>query len=72
MFDRNRLHIKSLAERKSKTFYYPVTPYPYKLDDKERLFVDEMVTDIKEKKKVILGFGAHFINSSSNYFQRLI
>ena len=43
MFDRKRLHIKSLAERKSKTFYYPVTPYPYGLDDKERIFVDEMV-----------------------------
>ena len=47
MFDRNRLHIKSLAERKSKTFYYPVTPYPYKLDHKERVFVDEVVADIK-------------------------
>ena len=73
MFDRNRLHIKSLAERKSKTFYYPVTPYPYKLDDKERLFVDEMVTDIKEKKKVILGFGAHFIkNKCQQYLWELL
>ena len=73
MFDRNRLHIKSLAERKSKTFYYPVTPYPYKLDDKERVFVDEMVRDIKEKQKVILGFGAHFIkNKCQQYLWELL
>ena len=56
MFDRKRLHIKSLAERKSKTFYYPVTPYPYGLDDKERVFVDEMVARYKRKEKGYLGF----------------
>ena len=73
MFDRKRLHIKSLAERKSKTFYYPVTSYPYGLDDKERVFIDEIVADIKEKKKVILGFGAHFIkNKCQQYLWELL
>jgi|TARA_Y100000310_G_C20083781_1_gene535076 hypothetical protein len=47
MFDRERLHIKSLAERKSKTFYYPVTPFPYKLDDKECLFVSDDKLDYR-------------------------
>ena len=73
MFDRKRLHIKSLAERKSKTSYYPVTPLLYKLDDKEREFIDEIVADIKEKKKVILGFGAHFIkNKCQQYLWELM
>ena len=73
MFDRKRLHIKSLAERKSKTFYYPVTSYPYGLDDEERVFIDEIVADIKEKKKVILGFGAHFIkNKCQQYLWELL
>ena len=73
MFDRERLHIKSLTERKSKTFYYPVTPFPHKLNDKESEFIDEIVADIKEKKKVILGFGAHFIkNKCQQYLWELM
>ena len=67
MFDRKRLHIKPLSERKSKTSYYPVTSFAHKLTDKEDEFINEVVADIKEKKKIILGFGAHFIKNKCQH-----
>ena len=67
MFDRKRLCIKPLSERKSKTSYYPVTYFALKLSDQEAELIDEIVADIKEKKKVILGFGAHFIKNKCQH-----
>ena len=60
MFDRNRLRIQPLSARTSKTSYYPVTSFALTLSDQEAEFIDEIVADIKEKKKVILGFGRSF------------
>ena len=67
MFDRSRLRILSLSERKSKTSYHPVTSISHKLNDQESDFIDEVVADIKEKKKIILGFGAHFIKNKCQH-----
>ena len=53
MFDRNRLCIQPLSARKSKTSYYPVASFALTLSDQEAEFIDEVVADIKEKKKVI-------------------
>ena len=67
VFDRSRLQIQPLSARKSKTSYYPVTSFAFKLTDKENEFIDEIVADIKEKKKVVLGFGAHFIKNKCQH-----
>ena len=67
MFDRNRLCIQPLSARKSKTSYYPVASFALTLSDQEAEFIDEVVADIKEKKKVILGFGAHFIKNKCQH-----
>jgi hypothetical protein len=43
------------------------------LDPAEEEFVDSIVSDIKKKKKVILGFGAHFIkNKCHPYLKRMM
>ena len=63
IFDRNRLTIKKLDERKSKTSYNPMGIIP-ELKTKEQLvFIDELADEIKKKKKVVIGFGAHFIKN---------
>ena len=57
IFDRNRLTIKKLDERKSKTSYNPMGIIP-ELKTKEQLvFIDELADEIKKKKKVVIGFG---------------
>ena len=76
MFDRNRLTIRPLSERKSKTSFFPF-PDPRRpvdnLDSAEEEFVDSIASDIKSKKKVILGFGAHFIkNKCHPYLKRMM
>ena len=74
MFDRNRLTIRPLSERKSKTSFFP-DPWPAvaNLNSAEEEFVDSIVSDIKQKKKVILGFGAHFIkNKCHPYLKRMM
>ena len=63
LFDRNRLTIKKLDERKSKTSYNPMRIIP-EIENKEQLaFANELAGEIKKKKKVIIGFGAHFIKN---------
>ena len=57
MFDRKRLRIQPLSARTSKTSYYPVTSFALTLSDQEVEFIDEIVVDIKEKKKVISDMG---------------
>ena len=93
MFDRNRLTIRPLSERKSKTSFFshprladcrspsgeiwsPLLVCDEavdNLDSAEEKFVDRIVIDIKKKKKVILGFGAHFIkNKCHPYLKRMM
>ena len=61
--DRNRLTIKKLDERKSKTPYNPMRIIP-DIENKEQLaFVNELADEIFYKKKVVIGFGAHFIKN---------
>ena len=63
MFNRDRLTIRKLTDRKSKTTYESVSEIP-KINQKDQLkFVDELVAEINEKKKVIIGFGGHFIKN---------
>ena len=63
LFDRNRLTIKKLDERKSKTSYNPATLIPTIVDRKQFAFATELANEIRYKKKVIIGFGAHFIKN---------
>ena len=63
MFNRDRLTIRKLTDRKSKTTYESVSEIP-KINQEDQLkFVDELVAEINEKKKVIIGFGGHFIKN---------
>ena len=63
MFDRHRLIIKKLEERQSKTSYYPMLRVPPIIHRKQMLFINKIAEDILQKKKVIIGFGAHFIKN---------
>ena len=63
MFDRNRLTIKKLEERKSKTSYYPIRKVPPVHRDDQNAFINKLVVDIVNKENVIIGFGAHFIKN---------
>ena len=93
MFDRTRLTIRPMSERKSKTSFFshprPADAHRFgldiwspllvcdkpvdNLDSAEEEFVDSIVFDIKKKKKVILGFGAHFIkNKCHPYLKRMM
>jgi hypothetical protein len=63
MFDRNRLTIKKLDERKSKTSYNPTEFIPPIKQQEQLAFVEEIAAEIRNKKKVIIGFGAHFIKN---------
>lgn len=62
-FDRNRLTIKKLEERKSKTSYNPMRKVPSIECADQIVFIDRMAADIVNKEKVIIGFGAHFIKN---------
>ena len=63
MFDRNRLTIKKLEERKSKTPYYPMRKVPPIHRGDQNEFINKLAIDIINKEKVIIGFGAHFIKN---------
>ena len=63
MFDRNRLTIKKLEERKSKTPYFPTIRVPPIEHRRQMVFVNNLAEDILKKKKVVFGFGAHFIKN---------
>ena len=63
MFDRNRLTIKKLEERKSKTPYFPTIRVPPIEHRRQMVFVNNLADDILKKKKVVFGFGAHFIKN---------
>ena len=63
IFDRDRLTIGKLQDRKSKTAYKPIGRTPKIVQQDQLDFVDEMATEIREKKKVIIGFGGHFIKN---------
>ena len=63
MFDRDRLTIGRLQERMSKTSYEPIDTPPTIKQQNQLDFLDEMVAEIKDKKKVIIGFGGHFIKN---------
>ena len=63
LFDRNRLTIKKLDERKSKTSYNPAGMIKA-IERRDQLaFADELADEIEKKKKVVIGFGAHFIKN---------
>ena len=63
IFDRNRLTIKKLDERKSKTSYNPMRRVP-PIDHADQIvFMDKLAQEIVNKEKVIIGFGAHFIKN---------
>ena len=66
LFDRDRLTIRPLDERKSKTAYDPM-PEPDRLYYRQQEFVDNLAKEIKEKKKVVIGFGAHFIKNKCHH-----
>ena len=63
MFDRNRLTIKKLEERKSKTPYFPTIRVPSIEHRRQTVFINNLADDILKKKKVVFGFGAHFIKN---------
>ena len=63
MFDRKRLTIKKLEERKSKTPYFPTIRVPPIEHRRQMVFVNNLAEDILKKKKVVFGFGAHFIKN---------
>ena len=63
MFDRKRLTIKKLEERKSKTSYYPIRKVPPIHRGDQNAFINKLAVDIINKEKVIIGFGAHFIKN---------
>ena len=63
MFDRKRLTIKKLEERKSKTPYFPTIRVPPIEHRRQMVFVNNLADDILKKKKVVFGFGAHFIKN---------
>ena len=63
MFDRKRLTIKKLEERKSKTPYYPIRKVPPIHRGDQNAFINKLAVDIINKEKVIIGFGAHFIKN---------
>ena len=63
MFDRNRLTIKKLEERKSKTPYFPTIRVPPIEHRRQMVFVNNLAEDILKKKKVVFGFGGHFIKN---------
>ena len=60
-FDRDRLTIRKLDERQSKTSYNPMGRIPEIKQQDQLTFVNKLATEIKEKQKVIIGFGGHFI-----------
>ena len=62
-FDRNRLTIKKLEERKSKTSYNPMRKVPPIEHADQIVFIDRLAQEIVYKEKVIIGFGAHFIKN---------
>jgi hypothetical protein len=65
MFDRSRLTIQPVTERK--TTYYPVRRFREPVSEDEQNFIDILKADIEEKKKVIIGFGAHFIKNKCQH-----
>tara|TARA_R110002020_G_scaffold87434_3_gene215593 strand:+ start:530 stop:1438 length:909 start_codon:yes stop_codon:yes gene_type:complete len=65
MFDRSRLTIQPVTERK--TTYYPVRRFREPVSEDEQNFIDTLKADIEEKKKVIIGFGAHFIKNKCQH-----
>ena len=62
-FDRNRLTIKKLDERNSMTSYNPMNRIPDIKQQDQLTFVNKLADEVKEKKKVIIGFGGHFIKN---------
>jgi hypothetical protein len=62
-FDRDRLTIRKLDERISKTSYNPMNRIPDIKQQDQLTFVNKLTDEIKEKKKVIIGFGGHFIKN---------
>ena len=65
MFDRSRLTIQPVAERK--TTYYPVRRFRESVSEDEQNFIDILKADIEDKQKVIIGFGAHFIKNKCQH-----
>ena len=65
MFDRSRLTIQPVTERK--TTYYPVRRFRESVSEDEQNFIDILKADIEDKQKVIIGFGAHFIKNKCQH-----
>ena len=65
MFDRSRLTIQPVTERK--TTYYPVRRFREPVSEDEQDFIDILKADIEDKQKVIIGFGAHFIKNKCQH-----
>ena len=65
MFDRRRLTIQPVTERK--TTYYPVRRFRESVSEDEQNFIDILKADIEDKQKVIIGFGAHFIKNKCQH-----
>ena len=65
MFDRSRLTIQPVTERKNT--YYPVRRFKSPVSEDEQNFIDTLTADIEEKKKIIIGFGAHFIKNKCQH-----
>jgi len=77
MFDRKRLTIGTLGSRKSKTELYPLeyrpipdpkTTWAVLGDANQTQFLELLASDIANKQKVILGFGAHFIKNKCHQY----
>ena len=65
MFDRSRLTIQPVTDRK--TTYYPVRRFREQVSEDEQNFIDTLKSDIEDKQKVIIGFGAHFIKNKCQH-----
>ena len=65
LFDRSRLTIQPVTERKNT--YYPVRRFRSPVSEDEQNFIDILTADIEEKKKIIIGFGAHFIKNKCQH-----